>query len=66
MKAGGKVTEFEKVYRTYFDDVYRYIRRLSGSENIADEITSETFFKAMRSIKVFHGGLRLLDEAKTR
>ena len=56
MKAGGKVTEFEKVYRTYFDDVYRYIRRLSGSENIADEITSETFFKAMRSINGFRGG----------
>ena len=49
------MTEFEKVYRTYFDDVYRYIRRLSGSESIADEITSETFFKAMRSINGFRG-----------
>lgn len=42
------MTEFEELYRTYFDDVFRYIRRLSGSESIADEITSETFFKAMR------------------
>lgn len=49
------MTEFEKIYRTYFDDVYRYIRRLSGNEDLAEEITSETFFKAMRSIKGFRG-----------
>ncbi len=49
------MTEFEKIYRTYFDDVYLYIRRLSGDENIAEEITSETFFKAMRGISGFRG-----------
>lgn len=49
------MTEFEEIYRNYFDDVYLYIRRLSGSESIADEITSETFFKAMRSINGFRG-----------
>lgn len=49
------MTEFEKIYRDYFDDVYLYIRRLSGDENTAEEITSETFFKAMRSIGSFRG-----------
>ncbi len=49
------MTEFEKIYRTYFDDVYLYIRRLSGDENTAEEITSEAFFKAMRSINSFRG-----------
>lgn len=49
------MTEFEKIYRTYFDDVYRYIRGLSGDEAIAEEITSEAFFKAMRSIGGFRG-----------
>jgi len=49
------VTEFETIYRTYFDDVYLYIRRLSGDEDLAEEITSETFFKAMRSIGGFRG-----------
>ena len=39
--------EFEQVYDLYFQDVYRYIRRLSGSEHVAEEITSETFFKAL-------------------
>ncbi len=49
------MTEFEKIYRTYFDDVFLYIRRLSGDENIAEEITSEAFFKAMRAIRGFRG-----------
>lgn len=55
MKGGGSVTEFEEIYRTYFDHVYRYIQRLSGDEVIAEEITSETFFKAMNSIGRFRG-----------
>lgn len=49
------MTEFEKIYRTYFDDVYHFICRLSGNEDLAEEITSETFFKAMRSIGSFRG-----------
>ena len=47
--------EFEKIYTTYFRDVFLYIRRLSNNEHIAEEITSETFFKAMNSIDSFRG-----------
>lgn len=49
------MTEFEQIYRTYFDDVYRYIRRLSGSGHVAEEVTSDTFFKAMQTIERFRG-----------
>ena len=49
------MTDFVKLYNTYFNDVYLYIRRLSGDEHIAEEITSETFFKAMHSIDSFRG-----------
>ena len=49
------MTDFEELYNTYFSDVYLYIRRLSGDEHIAEEITSETFFKAMHSIDSFRG-----------
>ena len=49
------MTEFGNIYREYFDDVYRYIRRLSGDEHTAEEITSETFFKAMRAMDRFRG-----------
>ena len=47
--------EFEEIYATYFSDVYMYIRRLSRDEHIAEEITSETFFKAISSIESFRG-----------
>ena len=47
--------EFEQIYTIYFRDVYRYIHKLSHSEHIAEEITSETFFKAMKSIDSFRG-----------
>ena len=35
--------------------MFRYIRRLSGDESIAEEITGETFFKAMRALDSFRG-----------
>lgn len=47
--------DFEQVYQTYFKSVYRYIRRLSGDEQLAEEITSETFLQVMRSIGTFRG-----------
>ena len=49
------MTEFDKLYRAYFSDVFLYIRNLSGDANIAEEIASETFFKAMRAIDQFRG-----------
>ena len=55
MKGGGRVMEFEQIYNIYFKSVYRYIRKLSGDEHIAEEITSETFLKAMKSIGDFRG-----------
>lgn len=47
--------DFEQVYQTYFKSVYRYIRRLSGDEQLAEDITSETFVQVMRSIGSFRG-----------
>ena len=49
------MTNFESLYHAYFNDVYRYILRLSGNIHIAEEITSETFFKALKSIDSFRG-----------
>lgn len=49
------MTDFEEVYSLYFKDVYSYIRRLSGDENIAEEITADTFYKALRSMHKFRG-----------
>lgn len=47
--------EFEQIYRTYFKSVYHYLWQLSGDAQIAEEITSETFFKAINAIDRFRG-----------
>jgi RNA polymerase sigma factor (sigma-70 family) len=49
------VTELESLYKMYFKDVYLYIKSLSGDEHIAEDITSETFIRAIKSIDTFRG-----------
>lgn len=49
------MTEFEKIYRRYFRDVFLFLKSLSNDERIAEEMTSETFFKAMQTIDSFRG-----------
>lgn len=53
------MTDFQKVYDLYFKDVYKYALSLSHDPHIAEEITQETFFKALKSIDSFRGQCRL-------
>lgn len=47
-------SDFEKVYKEYFRDVYLYVKHLSGGdEQLAEDITSETFFRALRAAGSF-------------
>jgi RNA polymerase sigma-70 factor (ECF subfamily) len=50
---------FEQIYTEYFDDVYRYVYSLSRSAAVAEEVTQDTFFKALRSIDSFRGDCKL-------
>ena len=47
--------KIEELYQLYFKDVFLYIKALSKDEHIAEEMTQETFFKAMKSIESFKG-----------
>ncbi len=47
--------EFDQIYSTYFKSVYLYAMQLSGNKHIAEEITSDTFYKAIHSIDKFRG-----------
>jgi len=49
------VTELEAIFNSYFKDVYLFIYSLSKDKYIADDLTSETFFKAINSIDNFKG-----------
>ncbi len=55
------MTGFEQVYQTYFRDVFLYIKKISGDEQLAEDITSETFLRAMVAIDGFRGkcGIRV-------
>ena len=50
---------FEEVYNEHFSDVYKYVLSLSKNESIAEDVTQETFFKAMQSIDQFNGTCKL-------
>ena len=47
--------DFDQIYQNYFDPVYRYVLSLSQNPPLAEEITQETFFKALRSLNQFQG-----------
>ncbi|MDX8365533.1 RNA polymerase sigma factor [Cytobacillus sp. IB215665] len=47
--------DFEEIYHKYFREVYLYIKSLSQDETIAEEITQEAFFKALKAIDKFDG-----------
>ena len=49
----------EKLYRTYYMQVYSYVMTLAKNEENAEEITQETFYRAMATERKFRG------EAKT-
>ena len=49
------VTDFEEVYSLYFRDVYRYALSLCRDAVLAEEVTQETFFKALENMDRFDG-----------
>lgn len=51
--------DIERVYQDNFVIVYRYVLSLSGDSHIAEEITQETFFKALKKIDEFKGECKL-------
>lgn len=53
------MTEIEEIYHKYFTDVYKYALSLCRNEALAEEITQETFFKALKSIDNFKGNCKM-------
>ena len=49
------MADFQEVYNLYFRDVYRYALSLCRNASVAEEITQETFFKALAKLDSFDG-----------
>ena len=45
----------EELYNKYFHDVYLYLKSLCKNDSLAEALTQETFFKAMKSLDQFKG-----------
>lgn len=52
-------TDFDRVYAEYFSKVYKFTLTLTHDANLAEEITQEAFFKALKNIDSFRGGCRI-------
>ena len=50
---------FEQIYRAYFTDVYRYCLKLCGNADEAEELTGETFLKALQKLDSYRGECEL-------
>ncbi len=48
-------SNLEEIYSKYFKDIFLYMRGISANEHIAEEITQETFVKALKNIEKFDG-----------
>lgn len=51
--------DFQEIYELYFKDVYKYALSLCRDVHLAEEVTQETFFKALKNIDSFRGQCRL-------
>lgn len=51
--------DFEKIYVDYLRDVYNFLLKLSGSEDIAEELTQSTFSIAFENLGQFRGTCKM-------
>ena len=43
------------VFEQYYEDVFRFLRGLSADEHLAEELTQETFYRALKSVDSYRG-----------
>ena len=47
--------DFEDLYNRFFKDVYLFVLSMSRDPHLSEEITQETFFRALKEIRHFKG-----------
>lgn len=51
--------EFEVIFKDFSPVVFRFLLSLCGDENLAEELTSETFYQAYLHIGSFRGDCKI-------
>lgn len=59
-EGGEAVAELDMMYEEYANPVYRYLCSLCHDPDLAEELTQETFYRAMKSIGSFNGQCKLV------
>ena len=49
------MTEFADIYETYIADVELYLRAICRDEALAEELTEQVFFRALKALPTFRG-----------
>jgi RNA polymerase sigma factor (sigma-70 family) len=53
------VENIEGIYQEYFETVYKYLFCLTRDADLSEELTQETFYQAMKTIKNFRGDCKI-------
>lgn len=51
--------DMEQIYKQYFETVNKYLFCLTHSNDISEELTQETFYKAIKKIDTFKGDCKI-------
>lgn len=51
--------DIEKIYQEYFETVKKYLFCLTHNNDIAEELTQETFYKAVKKINTYRGECKI-------
>ena len=49
----------EQIYEEYFNTVYKYLLCLTRDKDVAEELTQETFYRAVKKIHTFKGNCKI-------
>lgn len=52
-------SDFNEIYALYFQDVYKFLLALCHDEELAEELTQDTFFKALKNYESFRGDCKI-------
>ena len=51
--------DIEKIYKEYFETVNKYLFCLTRNSDISEELTQETFYKAVKKINTYKGECKM-------
>ena len=52
--------DIEKIYKEYFETVNKYLFCLTRNSDISEELTQETFYKAVKKINTYNRSIHLI------